>query len=189
LGEGPWYNAEGDLIAQHLAALHGVMSRLDKETAVTEAADQVNPELHEILTGSRLDGTAFTPGAQRTCGNWTSSGTGSAQVGYFDRAGPGDNPNSGTLRARQTDAARRLCISLEAVVSSIALPRTRRRRGTERHLPFHKVRRVRILGDGGNKFILADGRQCGMGNRNGEEDYQAASVDEGRYSDPQDARP
>jgi hypothetical protein len=94
IGGGPWYNAEGDLIAQHLAQLHGAMSKLAKETAITESADQVNPELHEILTGSRPDGTAFTRGAQRTCGNWTLSGTGSAQVGYFDRVGPGENPNS-----------------------------------------------------------------------------------------------
>src|SRR5216684_6628025 len=55
IGGGPWYNAEGDLIAQHLAQLHGAMSKLAKETAITESADQVNPELHEILTGSRPD--------------------------------------------------------------------------------------------------------------------------------------
>ena len=94
IGGGPWYNAEGDLIAQHLLQLHGPTSKLAKETAETESADQVNPELHEILTGSRPDGTAFQGDAQRTCGNWTSSGAGSAQVGYSDRAGPGDNPNS-----------------------------------------------------------------------------------------------
>jgi hypothetical protein len=94
IGGGPWYNAEGDLIAQHLAQLHGAMSKLGRETAVTETADAVNPEQHEILTGSRPDGTAFPASAHRTCGNWTSSNSGSAQVGYFDRAGPGENPNS-----------------------------------------------------------------------------------------------
>jgi hypothetical protein len=94
IGGGPWYNAEGDLIAQHLAQLHGAMSKLGKETAVTEGAGEVNVEQHEILTGSRPDGTAFPRGAGRTCGNWTSSSTGSAQVGYFDRTGPGENANS-----------------------------------------------------------------------------------------------
>jgi hypothetical protein len=94
VGGGPWYNAEGDLIAQHLAQLHGAMSKLGKETAVTEAAGEVDVEQHAILTGSRPDGTAFPAGAQRTCGNWTSSGAGSAQVGYFDRAGVGENANS-----------------------------------------------------------------------------------------------
>jgi hypothetical protein len=54
----------------------------------------VNPELHEILTGSRPDGTAFAGDAKRTCSNWTSSGAGSGQVGFFDRAGPGENPTS-----------------------------------------------------------------------------------------------
>jgi hypothetical protein len=94
IGAGPWYNAEGDLIAQHLAQLHGVMSKLGKETAVTESADPVNAEQHEILTGSRPDGTAFPASAHRTCGNWTSSSTGSAQVGYVGRTGEGENPNS-----------------------------------------------------------------------------------------------
>jgi hypothetical protein len=94
IGGGPWYNADGDLIAQNLAQLHGALSKLDKETAVTESAEEVSTDQHEILTGSRPDGTAFPPGADRTCGNWTSSTAGSAQVGYFDRTGEGDNPNS-----------------------------------------------------------------------------------------------
>src|SRR5882724_6450394 len=34
IGGGPWYNAEGDLIAPHLAALHGAMSKLGKDTAI-----------------------------------------------------------------------------------------------------------------------------------------------------------
>jgi hypothetical protein len=94
VGGGPWYNSSGDLIAPHLAALHGSQSKLTKETAVTEIADEVGPEAHEILTGSRPDGTAFPGNARRTCNNWTSSGDGSAQVGYSDRIGQGDNPNS-----------------------------------------------------------------------------------------------
>jgi hypothetical protein len=94
IGGGPWYNAQGDLIALHLAQLHSATSKLSKETAVTETADEVNAELHEILTGSRPDGTAFPASEHRTCGNWTSSSGGSAQVGYFDRFGPGENPNS-----------------------------------------------------------------------------------------------
>jgi hypothetical protein len=94
IGGGPWYNAGGDLVAQHLAALHGSQSKLGKDTAVTEVADEVSPQMHEILTGSRPDGTAFPASAQRTCNNWTSSGVGSAQVGYSDRSGQGENANS-----------------------------------------------------------------------------------------------
>jgi hypothetical protein len=94
IGGGPWYNANGDLIAQNLAQLHGAMSKLGKDTAVTEGADDVDLGSHAILTGSRSDGTAFAADVDRTCNNWTSSGEGSAQVGYFDRAGEGDNVNS-----------------------------------------------------------------------------------------------
>jgi hypothetical protein len=94
IGGGPWYNSGGDLIAPHLAALHGSQSKLAKDTAVTEVSDEVSPETHEILTGSRPDGTAFPGNAQRTCNNWTSGDAGSAQVGYSDRKGQGDNPNS-----------------------------------------------------------------------------------------------
>ena len=53
---------------------------------------ELAPETHKILTGSRPDGTAGN--AQRTCNNWTSIGPGSSQVGYADRKGPGDDPNS-----------------------------------------------------------------------------------------------
>jgi hypothetical protein len=94
IGAGPWYNADGELIAQNLAQLHGPTSKLAKDTAVTEAAGDVEAEQHAILTGSRPDGTAFPPGADRTCGNWISSSAGSAEVGYSDRAGEGDNSNS-----------------------------------------------------------------------------------------------
>jgi hypothetical protein len=94
IGGGPWYNAEGELVAQHLAQLHGATSKLGKETALTESAEPVSAELHEVLTGSRPDGTAFPVSAHRTCSNWTSSQAGSAQAGYADRAGPGENPNS-----------------------------------------------------------------------------------------------
>lgn len=40
---------------------------------------------HDVLTGSQLDGTAFPPGEDRTCSNWTSNGEGSAHVGHADR--------------------------------------------------------------------------------------------------------
>jgi hypothetical protein len=47
--------------------------------------------MHDILTGSNMDGTA----SANTCSNWTSSAdTGSAHVGHFDRQGGGANPTS-----------------------------------------------------------------------------------------------
>ena len=94
IGAGPWYNSSGDLIAPHLAALHCARSKLAKDTNITEIPDEIALEAHEILTGSRPDGTAFPGNTQRTCNNWTSSDAGSAQVGYSDRSGQGDTPNS-----------------------------------------------------------------------------------------------
>ena len=99
IGTGPWYNAEGMLIAADLDALHGDDHHVNKERATTERLDMVNgvgddPNRHDILTGSQPDGTAFSPGEDTTCGNWTSSGNGSAQVGHHDRTGRGDGVNS-----------------------------------------------------------------------------------------------
>ena len=40
---------------------------------------------HDVLTGSKIDGTAFPAGEDRTCGNWTSNDEGSAMLGHADR--------------------------------------------------------------------------------------------------------
>ena len=97
IGTGPWYNAEGLLVASDVEALHGGDNRIDKTTATTERLDQVNgvndtPNRHDILTGSRADGTALED-EELTCNNWTSSDAGQAQVGHHDRVGP-DGPSS-----------------------------------------------------------------------------------------------
>ncbi|MEK8051042.1 hypothetical protein AACH10_12400 [Ideonella sp. DXS22W] len=92
IGTGPWYNAKGELIARDLAQLHGG-NALTKATALDERGRVVNgrgdnPNEHDILTGSRDDGTAFAPQADTTCRAWTSSTDGSAIVGHHDRIGP-----------------------------------------------------------------------------------------------------
>lgn len=98
IGTGPWQNAKGEVIAQSVDDLHSADSKLTKQTALDEKGEAVNsrtekPNKHDILTGSRTDGTAF-PGApfpDMTCGNWTKGGTdGAAMTGHFDRAGPLD---------------------------------------------------------------------------------------------------
>jgi len=99
IGTGPWYNANGVMVAKSVADLHGEDVNLNKETALTEKGDVVNgrgdsPNMHDILTGSQLDGTAFSGEGYSNCGNWTSSGEGSAQVGHHDRTGGGQNPTS-----------------------------------------------------------------------------------------------
>lgn len=100
IGTGPWYNHGGVMIAENLEQLHGE-NMLNKETGLTEKGDPVNgrgdsPNMHDILTGSRADGTAFDTGDDTTCDNWTSSadGTGAAQVGHHDRIGGGQDPTS-----------------------------------------------------------------------------------------------
>jgi hypothetical protein len=92
IGCAPWYYAKGDLIARDVAHLHNG-NNLSKETALDEQANVVrgrgdNPNEHDILTGSRADGTAFAPQTDTTCMAWTSSGEGSAIVGHHDRTGP-----------------------------------------------------------------------------------------------------
>jgi hypothetical protein len=99
IGKGPWYNAKGVMVAKDIEDLHGPDNRLGKETSITEKGEVVNgrgdtPNQHDILTGSQMDGTVFTDGADHTCGNWTSSGDGSAQVGHHDRQGGGANATS-----------------------------------------------------------------------------------------------
>ncbi|HPF47920.1 MAG TPA: hypothetical protein P5227_09695 [Emcibacteraceae bacterium] len=96
IGSGPWYNAKGVMVARDVADLHSDNNKLSKENSLTEAGMMVNgrgdnPNMHDILTGSMLDGTA----GPSTCMNWTSSGEdGSANVGHHDRQGGGANPTS-----------------------------------------------------------------------------------------------
>jgi hypothetical protein len=96
IGTGPWHNAKGVIVARNVDDLHSPDSNLNKETALDERGRPVNgrtekPNKHDILTGSRADGTAFPGGPfpDMTCGNWTKGGKeGSAMVGHHDRAGP-----------------------------------------------------------------------------------------------------
>ena len=99
IGSGPWYNAKGVKVAEDVADLHSDNNKLSKENSLTEKGEVVNgrgdtPNRHDILTGSQLDGTAYTDTADHTCRNWTSAAEGSAQVGHHDRQGGGANPTS-----------------------------------------------------------------------------------------------
>jgi hypothetical protein len=92
IGNGPWYNAKGQLIAQDVDHLHRG-NNISKETALDEKGNPIKgrgdkPNEHDILTGSRADGTAFAPQTDTTCKAWTSSTDGSAIVGHHDRNGP-----------------------------------------------------------------------------------------------------
>ena len=100
IGNGPWQNARGVVIAKNLDDLHSASNNVNKQTALDEKGQVVNgagdqPNKHDMLTGSRPDGTSF-PGApfpDLTCGNWTRGGTeGSAMTGHHDRKGPVNSP-------------------------------------------------------------------------------------------------
>lgn len=89
IGEGPWYNAEGVMVAADLEELHSESNNINKETALTENGDIVpgrgdSPNQHDILTGSLQDGTS----AGASCANWTSSSDeDSTFVGHTDLTG------------------------------------------------------------------------------------------------------
>ncbi len=69
-------------------------NNISKATALDEKGNVVKgrgdmPNEHDILTGSRSDGTALAPQIDSSCGGWTKSGEeGSAIVGHHDRIGP-----------------------------------------------------------------------------------------------------
>ena len=100
IGRGPWHNARGMRIATSVADLHSDAANLTKATILTERGDTSrgrgdSPNMHDILTGSNGDGTAFTGEGYTNCDNWTSSAPeGSARVGHHDRQGGGQNPTS-----------------------------------------------------------------------------------------------
>ena len=79
IGPGPWQNATGTVIAKNVSELHSGNNNITKQTALNEKGDLINgrgdtPNMHDILTGSQPDGTAFAAGDDRTCDNWTKSG-------------------------------------------------------------------------------------------------------------------
>jgi hypothetical protein len=98
IGQGPWFNAKGVLIAANVADLHGDFERdrnnIRKPTALTEKGEEVKgvgdkPNEHDILTGSDSHGRIPVGAANvLTCNNWTSSDNADRTiVGHHDRLG------------------------------------------------------------------------------------------------------
>ncbi|MER8443485.1 hypothetical protein NKH52_09805 [Mesorhizobium sp. M1066] len=94
IGKGPWVNAKGVKIADDVASLHSDANGITKQTALNEKGEAVNgrgdtPNRHDVLTGSKPDGTKI---ADQTCGDWTMSGAeGAAMMGHHDRTGLDDS--------------------------------------------------------------------------------------------------
>lgn len=103
IGSGPWYNAKGELIARNVAELHSDANGITAATALNEKGEAPNylggdppaplaqPLQHDVLTGTREDGTA----SDLTCNDWT-DGTANAQatLGHADRLGRNPGVNS-----------------------------------------------------------------------------------------------
>jgi len=99
IGDGPWFNFAGVQVADDVDDLHSENNRLGKENSLSETGREINgrgdnPNMHDILTGSTLDGRVIAGAGDTTCSNWTGNGQGSAQVGHHDRQGGGQNPSS-----------------------------------------------------------------------------------------------
>ena len=101
IGDGPWHNASGQMVAGSVADLHGDVHRdrnqINKRYALNENGEQVNgqgdsPNQHDILTGSDSHGRALLGrAATTTCNNWTSNDEGQAMIGHSDRSGGGNS--------------------------------------------------------------------------------------------------
>ncbi|MFZ5471744.1 MAG: hypothetical protein ACOZIN_20135 [Myxococcota bacterium] len=99
IGSGPWYNAKGVVIAQNVAHLHddaGMPNALSLANTLDENGNEVRSvspgNVHDILTGTNLDGTVY---AGQHCNNWTSSTAAfTARVGHSNRQGGGQFPTS-----------------------------------------------------------------------------------------------
>jgi hypothetical protein len=113
IGQGPWYNTRGAVVAKDLSHLHGdtldaarIGNNISKATVFTEKNEPVKafgdkPNEHDILTGSQPDGRAYTDAADHTCKNYTSSAAdGSAQLGHSDRTGGGNTSWNSTHPSR-----------------------------------------------------------------------------------------
>src|SRR5687767_2564208 len=112
IGNGPWLNARGAVVAADLAQLHARSG--DAALFLDERGERINgqwtgspgPNQHDILTGSSADGRLM-PGM--TCADWTSSSASlAAQVGHSDGLGPGGS-SAGALSSWNSSHASQNC--------------------------------------------------------------------------------
>ena len=105
IGDGPWANSKGVVMATNLDSLHHDNSNFNWMHTRDENGHQFasridgNPDFseHDALTGTAMNGTAMPDGPDQTCNNWTSNSEGSARVGHADRYSfviPGSSWNS-----------------------------------------------------------------------------------------------
>jgi len=112
IGNGPWVNVNGVMLAANLTDLHA--RKGDAALFLDERGQRIPgqwagsppPVQHDILTGSNADGTLM---AGFTCNDWTSDSTTiAAQVGHSDGLGP-NGDTSGTLSSWNSAHANQNC--------------------------------------------------------------------------------
>jgi hypothetical protein len=99
IGTGPWRNQAGEIIANNVVDLHAqeegealddTWPPSDVSVALDETGESLANEVHDILTGTNVDGTV---NMAATCNDWTSnSPDDEAQVGHSNRTGGGRPP-------------------------------------------------------------------------------------------------
>src|SRR5262249_16041380 len=99
IGNGPWQNFKGEVVAQNVNDLHSDNNKLGMNTPLTERGQIIagvgfGSNRHDVLTGSTPEGRAFPAGEDRTCRNGASSTQGAAMVGHIDRKGLRDDAPS-----------------------------------------------------------------------------------------------
>jgi multiple sugar transport system substrate-binding protein len=82
IGAGPWRNQRGQMIAANVAAL--IATPPAANLMIDEKGGAIPVDWHEVLTGTRADGTVY---AGRTCSSWTAT-TGQSQAGIATDADP-----------------------------------------------------------------------------------------------------
>ena len=92
IGKGPWQNSKGAVIATSVDDLHSANNKIGRQTALNEKGEVIKmrgdtPNMHDIMTGSDMEGKAFPGNLNLTCNNWTSGTFGSAMLGHADREG------------------------------------------------------------------------------------------------------
>ena len=137
IGNGPWQNFKGEIVAKTVDDLHGDNNKLGMNTSLTERGQIIPgvgfaPNRHDVLTGSTPEGRAFPPGriAPAATGRaaprarpWSAISTARDCATTCHHA-----PGIPRIpRADQTEAAARaICAAPAATGCSIASPPSRR---------------------------------------------------------------
>ena len=139
IGLGPWYNAKGQLVARSLQELHGdtlelarLGANVSKASVLTEKGDIPKgfgdqPNQHDMMTGSRPDGTAAYVRTPPTIRAITGLRAPPARRNSATSTAPAGETLPGTQPTPRAAAARKVWSPPAARATFIASPLTDRR--------------------------------------------------------------